>query len=226
VIKLTTLTGLIIIALDVLILMGAMSINNLSMIFKNVFSILNAILFSLSCTFYVFKFNQDVLHNDITNLCDYYKNSDLRIKGLEIIEATEKLDLNDEERFEFRDSILFRAKLKHCGLILEILFFYFNAMAYGKIYYHTTNSGELESPQAIYMLNLYISVISPILSILFSYITVLCDNIIVVKDFVEVITDNRDKEDELMLMLKRIVKYPIISVLDCTEEQESNEPVE
>jgi len=229
VIKSTTAIGLLIIGLDVMLITEIISINEISMIIKNVFSILNAILFSLSCTLYVFKFNQEVLKNDVTNLCLYFKNSDLRVKGLEIIGATEIIGLDHEERFKFRDSILFRAKLKHCGFILELMFFYFNALAYGKLYYYgseveLTSNRTVMSRDDVYMLNLYVSVISPILSILFSYITILCNNIVVVKNFVGVIMENRDQEDFLMVVLKKIVEYPVMSVFECMNRSETNEP--
>lgn len=229
IIKLTTLVGLLIIGLDIMLITETISINETSMIVKNVFSILNAILFSLSCTLYVFKFNQEVLKNDMTNLCLYFRNSDLRVKGLEIIGATEIMGLSHEERFKFRDSILFRAKLKHCGFILELMFFYFNALAYGKLYRYgseveLSSNRTIMSKDDVYMLNLYVSVISPILSIMFSYITILCNNIVVIKNFVGVIMENRDQEDFLMVILKKIIEYPVMSVFECMTRSSDNEP--
>lgn len=219
-IKFTTLIGLMNIALDVMNLFDVFDTNSTIQTIKNSISVSNAVIFSLSSTLYIFKFNQDILHNDITNLCTYYRNSDLRIKGLEIIEETEKLNLSPEQRFMFRDSILFRTKLKHAGLVLGLLFFYFNSIAYAKIYYHEplgNNTGTLKRNE-IYMLNLYISVISPILSILFSYITVLCDNIIVVKNYVKAINEHRDQEDYLFDKLLQVIEYPLLSVFTFRDE--------
>lgn len=229
VIRSTTVIGLLIIGLDVMLVTEIININEISMIVKNVFSIINAILLGLSCTLYVFKFNQEVLKNDVTNLCLYVRNSDLRVKGLEIIGATEIMGLSHEERFKFRDSILFRAKLKHCGFILEVMFFYFNALAYGKLYYYgseveLSSNRTVMDKDGVYMLNLYVSVISPLLSILFSYIAILCNNIIVVKNFVGVIMENRDQEDFLMVILRKIIEYPVMSVFDCVTQEKPNEP--
>lgn len=223
-IKLSTFIGIILIILDIMILFRVFEIDNVAMIVKNTLSIVNAIVFSISCSMYIFKFNKDKLDNSVSSLCEYCRNSDLRIKGLEVILATEELGLSNAERFKFRDNIIFRSKLKQCGLILEILFFYFNAIAYGKIYNHQSAENVTLDNEAIYMLNLYISVISPLLSIIFSYITVLCDNVIIVKYFVRVIMENRDKEDYYIAMMKRFVEYPLISVIGCYDDLEDREP--
>lgn len=223
IIKLTTLTGFVLILIDILTLVGIMSIDSITLIIKNLFSVLNAILFSLSSTLYIYKLNQEILHaGDGIGYCEYYKNSDLRVKGLKIIEATENLDLSQVDRFMIRDSILFRSKLKTFGVILEILFLYLNVIAYLEIYLHEKAFKQRD----IYMLNLYISVISPLLSILFSYITVLCDNVLLVVDYLQAMYDHRDKEDVLFKRMKRVIEYPLLSILTCDASIiENREPV-
>lgn len=219
-IKLSTLTGLVIILIDILLITTVMTIDDTVNAVKNAMGIANALLFSLSCTLYVFKLNQDIIKNDINNLFSYYWRSDLRVRGLEIIESIESIGLTQDEIWEFRDSILFRARLKHLSVILELLFLYYNAVAYSTIYYHTpSNITSVVEREEVYQLNLYISVISPILSIAFSYITVLCDNVVIVKDYVNAIKQNRDQEDQLLVLLKRVVRYPLLSVLISMEPE-------
>ena len=225
-IKLTTLTGLIIIAIDILSLFSVIGTNYIANMIKNIIGTINAVLFSISCTLYVFKFNEEVIKNDINNLIVYYWKTDLRVRGLEIIEAVESLGLTVEEIWEFRDSILFRVRLKHLSVSLEFLFLYFNMLAYATIYYRESEyyigaNQTLTEREETYPLNLYINVISPILSIGFSYITVLCDNVAIVKDYVKTIKENRDQEDFLLERLKVVIRYPLLSIF---MNDEINEP--
>lgn len=214
VMKTTTALSLILISIDIMLLNGVFSAGVAATAVKNGIGTLNGLIFSFSSTLYVFKFNEQLLRGEVNltwdELYNYYKSSDLRLRGLDILNGIEELDLKGEELIMFRDSILFRTKLKHFALVLEVLYFYFSAVAYAVMYYNEGRTEGMLTKYEMHLLNLYISVISPLISILFSYINVLCDNIIVTKEYVNAIINSKNIDsignvNKLLKKLRRVV---------------------
>lgn len=151
-----------------------------------------------------------------------YKNSNLKVESVGVLREIQELNVNEDSPlfdaiFEFRrtvlDNLLHRVNLSILINMVLSFFVYYNFFVL-LIYYTKADSLEDKHRQIFY---LTLNVVNPLVSLVFSYLVVMCDNVNSIKVFIDTIKGLRREphilEDELINQVKlytNMVKNPFI----------------